>query len=223
VCAQHVTETDFAMQRWTNFALRAAFIVGFLVVLPLMAMPSVASFLDQLLYGTSEKSLPPAQEPRESAPLKTLVRADVSPAGLEVPVSEQASAAESESGRFAPPPLQRAPDFVKTREPVDGPDRHAQPADDVGPLDQATAARIDAVRSRLEELGAEYIRLEMSEDGQNYHCLCEMLVGEKGDQTQPFTATRSDPVDAAQAVLARIEAWRAAESAPKDGPQRRSR
>ena len=68
--------------------------------------------------------------------------------------------------------------------------------------------KIDAVRSRLEELGAEYVRLEMSEDGRTFHCLCDMLLENSAGKTQPFEATRNDPVAAAEAVLENVEAWR---------------
>ena len=111
-----------------------------------------------------------------------------------------------------PPPLQRVPDFLPRAEQPGQNEPSAEPAD-VGPLDQATAKKIDVVRSRLEKLGADYVRLEMSEDGRTYHCLCDMLLENSG-KTQPFEATRNDPVAAAEAVLANVEAWRTAERTP---------
>jgi hypothetical protein len=216
------------MQRWTTFTLRAAFIVGFLIVLPVMAMPTVASYLDRLLYGNSECSLPPAGQ-SDSAPeprVKTPV--DASQAAHEVPIVD-----EPEPGGIAarihsapPPPLQRVPDFLPRAEQPGQNEPSAEPAD-VGPLDQATAKKIDAVRSRLEKLGADYVRLEMSEDGRTFHCLCDMLLENSGGKTQPFEATRNDPVAAAEAVLANVEAWRNAETTPartsKGGPAVRPR
>ena len=205
------------MQRWTSFTLRAGFIIGFLIVLPVMAMPSVAGFLDRLLYGQPESSVPPVvKADTEFAPRKQPAqsRTDASPAAYEVPLPDE-PATSGIAGNFQPPPpsLQRAPDFLpRTKKPASNEDA-VDPAD-LGPLDQATARKIDAVRGRLEKLGAEYVRLELSEDGRTFHCLCDMLLGGETRETQPFEATRNDPVAAAEAVLANVEAWRRAESTP---------
>jgi len=214
--------------------LRAVFIIGFLIVLPVMAMPSVATLLDGLLYGQPEKSGPTTGV--EPAPmLNKLTVAEASQATHEVPLPSEGSDLPAEPGshslaeRFPaapPPPLQQSPDFLPRGERPAAVES-TTPAADVGPLDQATANRIDAVRGRLEELGAEYVRLEMSEDGRTFHCLCDMLLGDEGNMTQPFEATRTDPVAAVQAVLTNVEAWRNAERAPvrgtKSGPPPRTR
>ena len=215
------------MQRWTTFTLRAAFIIGFLIVLPVMAMPSVASFLDRLLYGNAESSLPPAKEPGSVREPRVKTPADASQAAHEVPIVDEPDPSGIAARiHAAPPPLQRVPDFLPRDEKLGPSGPSAEPAD-VGPLDQATAKKIDAVRGRLEELGADYVRLEMSEDGRSFHCLCDMLLENSGGKTQPFEATRDDPVAAAEAVLANVEAWRNVERAPartsKGGPASRPR
>ncbi len=197
------------MPRWTAFTFRAVFIVGFLIVLPVMAMPSVAGYLDRLLYGNAESSVPPMTEPVSTPAPKVQPQADVSRATLELPLSDE-SAPFGNSERFQSPPppqLQRAPAFLSHAKSIDA----IQLTPDVSPLDEATARKIDAVRSRLEELGAEYVRLEMSENGSTFHCHCEMLLEDDTGQTQPFEAIRSDPVAAAEAMLANVEAWRNAD------------
>jgi hypothetical protein len=205
------------MQRWTNFALRTAFIVGFLVVLPMIALPSVAAFLDQLLYGTAHSTIPAV--PSSAGPLSdraTPPIANASPASLELSLPDE-SVPPADAERIQavpPPPLGRAPNFLAPEHSNSQDPNSPKPAADVSPLDQATAQKIDAVRSRLEELGADYVALEMLEDGQTFHCFCDMLLENTGGQTQPFEATRNDPVAAAEAVLASVEAWRDAESSP---------
>lgn len=225
------------MQRWTSFALRAGFIVGFLIVLPVIAMPKVAALLDQLLYGESKSTLPSVASEKDLSsppPSPGPGPANAEPAALDVPqFAESASMLESPERsspgrRFQPPPtMPPSADFVRqagNSEPANSP---VEPAPDVGPLDQATAARIDAIRGRLEELGAEYVRLEMSADGREFHCLCHMLVGNDPSNLQPFEALRKDPVDAAQAVLTSVEDWRTAERtpapSPRSGPETRPR
>ena len=213
------------MQRWTSYTLRAGFIIGFLIVLPVMAMPKVAALLDQLLYGESKSTLPPASGVGESGAPSNSKTTGGSAAIPESPFqAEGLSSSELPADlnsaspfQASPPAMPSAPDFVRQA----GNAEPATPLDasgaDIGPLDQATAAKIDVVRSRLEELGAEYVRLEMSADGREFHCLCHMLVGSDPDQIQPFEATRKDPVAAAQAVLSSVEAWRTAERTPAPG------
>ena len=222
------------MQQWTTFTLRALFIIGFLIVLPVMAMPNVASLLDQFLYGKPESSVPPVLKPETPPPPRGPARAEASQVTHEVPLTSDGDAFSNRAERPgfsggsqpAPPSFQRAPDFLPRDEQAK-PGENSKPPVDIGPLDQATALRIDAVRSRLEELGAEYVRLEMSEDGRTFHCLCDMLMGNGGSKTLPFEATRNDPVAAAEAVLANVEAWRNAERPPArtsiSGPSGRSR
>jgi hypothetical protein len=214
------------MRRWTSFTLRALFIVGFLIVLPVMAMPQVAAVLDQLLYGETESSVPRVGAEKDGAvPLpQSTARRDESTASHVAPLDEDVSRASLERlSSSPPPPLRREPDFLS---PPAAKETHVgespSPAD-VGPLDQGTAAKIDGVRRRLEELGAEYVRLEMSEDGREFHCLCQMAVNNNPEQFQPFEATRNDPVAAAQAVLQNVETWRNAERAPGRNPVFRPR
>jgi hypothetical protein len=227
-----LVEGNSLMQRWTSYTLRAVFIIGFLIVLPLMAMPSVATFLDGLLYGEPKSSVPATNSKPAKVQDQPTV-AEASQATHEVPLPAGGSAFHDEPGplssaeRFkAPPPLQPAPDFLRRTAETD-PSEKSDPESDVGPLDPATANQIDAVRGRLEELGAEYVRLEMSEDGRSFHCLCDMLLAGDGNKTQLFEATRNDPVAAVQAVLTNVEAWRNAEKTParvlQSGPPARTR
>ena len=216
------------MQRWTTFTLRAAFIIGFLIVLPVMAMPSVAGFLDRLLYGDPESSLPPARQSDSATVPRVKTPPDASQAIHEVPIVDEPdpSGIAARIHSAPPPPLQRVPDFLPRTETPRQNGPSSEPAD-VSPLDQATATKIDAIRSHLEKLGADYVRLEMSEDGRTYHCICDMLLENSGGKTQPFEATRDDPVAAAEAVLANVEAWRNVERTPartsKGGPASRPR
>ena len=216
------------MRHWTSYALRAGFIVGFLIVLPVMAMPKVAALLDRLLYGEPQSNLPPPSETGKSLIPRRSEAADDAPVTHELPLQTESPISSklpvdlnpASPFQAGPPALPSSPDFVRqagNSEPEPNP---AQSGPDVGPLDQATAAKIAVVRGRLEELGAEYVRLEMSADGREFHCLCHMLVSNDPSQIQPFEATRKDPVAAAQAVLSNVQAWRIAERAPLGAPKR---
>ena len=211
--------------RWTSYALRAGFIVGFLIVLPVMAMPKMASLLDRLLYGESESTLPPASgiggsvTPPESKTKDGATAIYESPLQTESPNSSELPVDLDRTSPFnaGPPAMSPSPDFVRQAGNAEPAANRDESEADIGPLDQATATKIDLVRSRLELLGAEYVRLEMSADGREFHCLCHMLLASDPSQIQPFEATRKDPVAAARAVLANVEAWRTAKRTPDRG------
>src|SRR5436190_6135291 len=84
-------EGNSIMQRWTSYTLRAVFIIGFLIVLPVMAMPSVAKLLDGLLYGEPEKSGPTTGAEPAPAPNTSSV-AEASQATHEVPLPSEGAA-----------------------------------------------------------------------------------------------------------------------------------
>src|SRR5687767_11970032 len=46
------------MHRTTSLALRGVFLLGFLVALPVIALPGVARFVDQTLYGKPTPAIP---------------------------------------------------------------------------------------------------------------------------------------------------------------------
>jgi hypothetical protein len=208
------------MQRWTTFALRAAFILGFLVVLPVIALPSVARFLDEMLYGTLERTVPIAPDSSSLPAPRTSGLAQAIPASLEVPVPDDSLPPEGARVPTVPPPEFRSvPDFLPAAEPPVSSLTSQKSASEVSPLDKATAKKIDAIRRQLEELGAAYVRLEMSEDGLSFHCFCEMQL-KNGGRTQSFEATRNDPVAAAEAVLAEVDGWRKGESSAAGGSKR---
>ena len=209
------------MQRWTTFALRAAFILGFLVVLPVIALPSVARFLDEMLYGTPERTVPFAPDSSSLQAPQTSGLAHATPASLEVPVPDDSLPPEGARVPTVPPPEFRSvPDFLPAAEPSVARLTPQKSASGLSPLDEATAKKIDAIRTQLEELGAAYVRLEVSEDGLSFHCLCEMLPRNGGGKTQSFEATRNDPIIAAEAVLDSVEAWRKADSSAAGGSKR---
>jgi hypothetical protein len=75
-------------------------------------------------------------------------------------------------------------------------------------------ARLQQIRERLEQLGAEYVLVDMQDSGRfRFHC--RMLVDPRTRYTRPFDATSFDPIAAGQQVLGDVEKWRqAAASSP---------
>jgi hypothetical protein len=68
--------------------------------------------------------------------------------------------------------------------------------------------RLDEIRQRLEDLGAEYIRVETLPGDGKYHCECRMLVTPGSAVTETFEASGKDATAVAEQVLEAIEAWR---------------
>src|SRR5436190_17560866 len=101
------------MQRWTTFALRAAFILGFLIVLPVIALPSVARVLDELLYGTPQSTIPSAPDSGSSPAPRASELAHATPAALELPLPDDSFPPDAERIPAVPPPEFRSvPDFL---------------------------------------------------------------------------------------------------------------
>jgi hypothetical protein len=94
------------------------------------------------------------------------------------------------------------------------PDHRLGPAAAETKLDERTIARLQQVRQRLEQLGAEYVMAETKDDGQ-YRFHCRMLIDERSRFTRPFEASSADCIAAAEQVLRDVETWRLAASSPQ--------
>jgi hypothetical protein len=87
------------------------------------------------------------------------------------------------------------------------------------PVDERTMERLQQIRQRLEQLGAEYVVVETQDSGR-YRFHCRMLVDERTRFTRPFDASSFDAVAAGQQVLREVEAWRQAASEPRQAAAR---
>jgi hypothetical protein len=76
-------------------------------------------------------------------------------------------------------------------------------------IDDQAIARLQQIRQRLEQLGAEYVIVESLEGGR-YRFHCRMLIDERSRFTKPFETSSFDPVAAGEQVLQSVQAWRAA-------------
>jgi len=184
------------------FSLRALFLLGFVVAMPVLALPPVARWMDELLYGAAPADLgrPPVAASQAAPPL---LAERVVPA-----VYDEASPATAPRGLDsppAPPALAPVPAFAPVAPP-------AEPAT-LSPetrIDERVIARLQQVRQRLEELGAEYVMAETVDGGARYRFHCQMLVDERSRFTKQFEATSFDPIAAADQVLREVERWRSA-------------
>jgi len=213
-----------------SLVLRSLFLLGFVLAMPLLALPSVARWADDFLYGDSPR------EPADTAPVKedrtsADEQRDVMQAVLETPLPGTANSSASDSHSRGldsvpaqPPEMPPNPEFPSS--PVDHPESTLSPTLDLqfdpssftsgrpqgsGPgTENARAAlptRIGEIRERLEDLGAEYIRLELA--GGEFHCQCRMLMAKDSAETKLFAASGKDVTAVAEQVLESVEAWRA--------------
>ena len=93
---------------------------------------------------------------------------------------------------------------------------HVSTADSIQWRDpQSVPNRLLQLRERLEQLGADYLLLELSPGQEVRYCFqCRMRVAHNADGIQifdvrTFKATEADPVRAMAVVLAEVRAWRA--------------
>ena len=184
------------------FSLRALFLLGFVVAMPVLALPPVARWLDERLYGAAPTGFGRAPLAAATASAPPLLAERVVPAVYDEasPVSPRGLDAPA-----APPALAPVPAFARVAPALEAP---------AGPLpepkiDERVIARLQQVRQRLEELGAEYVMAE-TVDGARYRFHCRMLVDDRSRYTKSFEATSFDPVAAADQVLRDVETWRTA-------------
>lgn len=201
------------------FSLRAIFLLGFIVAMPVLALPSVARRIDEWLYGAppADFGRPPVPPPLTDEPLAPLARSNVAPARFDeaspapqslMPQSyvQQASA----TGRYEPsvPPPTTSP-FAPATVPSTTLPPAAEPQ-----IDERTIARLQQIRQRLEELGAEYVLVDTQDSGRfRFHC--RMIVDGRSRATRAFEGMSFDPVAAGEQVLGDVERWRAT---PVTGP-----
>jgi hypothetical protein len=184
--------------------LRALFLLAFVVAMPVLALPAVARRIDELIYPAPAVnfSAPAAQESVPNSALDQSPVVDhVSPASWQTPV-EMKSPRGLESAEAEPPPLPAMPGFANNNSI---PPEKAAPET---PIDQATLDRLEQIRSRLEQLGAQYVLVEASDDAQSYRCHCQMLVDAQSNYTRPFEVKSAEPLEAAERVLREVEQWR---------------
>jgi hypothetical protein len=203
-------------------SLRAVFLLGFVIAMPVLALPPVARRIDTLLYGPAPTGFgqPPgaaaaAPAPPTSEPFETKHASPVSPTRFDEPSpAAQVAAAGYESPAAPAPPLVPS-QFTMPSPSAPAASGKAEPA----PLDERTMERLQQIRQRLEQLGAEYVVVETQDSGR-YRFHCRMLVDERSRFTRPFDATSFDPVAAGQQVLRDVEAWRLAANDPRQAAAR---
>jgi hypothetical protein len=188
------------------------FLLGFVIVMPLLALPAVARRLDDWLYGPPPENLSQSRLRQELAPALAAQSSEgVSPASFDEVAAPAFARGDGQPGLddlpASPPPLDPLPTFERLTTTVEpGAIRAAAHS----PLDDATAARLVRIRAELETLGAEYILLETSDAGGTYRFHCQIRVSDAAPYTREFEATAGDPLAAALRVLGEVSAWRTA-------------
>ena len=188
-------------------SVRAVFLFGFVIAMPILALPPVARQIDRLLYGAppTDFGRPPAAPPVPiERPANTAVVAQAS-------YDEPSPAPDSAfAGQESPPLLAAMPQFDLPAPGMPGvPGISPLVPEPERRIDEQAIARLQRIRERLEQLGAEYVVVEMLEGGR-YRFQCRMLIDERSRFTKPFEAGSFDPVAAGEQVLQSVEAWRGA-------------
>ena len=192
-----------------RFALsvKAVVLFGLIVALPLLAVPVAARLIDARLSAAPPAEMAAGSNiagPEDVIALPIFVER-VSPNSAQDPVDLDVNPPAGLDDAGAPPP---APPTAF--EPLLAPPAAPQASDEEVAIDDQTVARLQAVRTRLEELGADYVIVETTDVGGRFRFHCRMLVDGKSPFTRPFEAISPDPVAAGQQVLREVEAWRLA-------------
>ena len=197
-----------------SLVLRSLFLLGFVLAMPLLALPRVARWVDDFLYGESKPDSPHQEQAPHSDENADAV-ANVAQAVLETPLGESMdppARVGKDRGLDAaitqPPTMPPTPDFPQSSFP------EAQqtdvPRSPAANAEAATATeRLGEIRQRLEDLGADYIVLKLVEETNQFHCQCRMIVAPGLAETETFQADGKDACAVAEQVLKSVEAWRA--------------
>jgi hypothetical protein len=210
---------DCRMPRSTSLLLRALFLLGFIIVLPLLALPPVVHYLDEALYGKAKSTIPPLVAQTELPPV-----AESPPGESNSPASYDSSQAgngahgngssayEGLDALTAAPPLAPPAAFPLGAAGASSPPRSelGAPSEPALGDPQEWIAKVQQIRQRLEVLGAKYILLETADGPGKYRFHCQMLLDETSPYTRDFEAISTDPLIAAQDVLHEVEQWRLA-------------
>src|SRR5689334_2572964 len=137
-------------------SLRAMFLLGFVIAMPVLALPPVARRIDELLYGPppADFGRPPAAAPLSDDLIQPKAAAPVSPPRYD----EASPAAWALAGSPVEPP-NAAPTFP-TATRFDLPSTTAPAHAPEPKVDEQTIARLQQIRDSLEKLGAEYVVVE---------------------------------------------------------------
>jgi len=190
-------------------SLRAAFLLGFVIAMPVLALPPVARRIDELLYGPppADFGRPPAAAPLSEELIHPKAAAPLTPPRYDEPSpAAHALAASHVEAPAVAPAFSPTPGFDR---PATSAAAAAEPK-----IDEQTIARLQQIRGSLEQLGAEYVVVEAQDSGRfRFHC--RMLVDAQSRYTKSFEANSFDPIAAGQQVLRDVEVWRTAASGPR--------
>jgi hypothetical protein len=193
-------------------SLRAIFLLGFVTAMPVLALPPVARRIDELLYGPppADFGRPPAAAPvaDDSLPPAPQQHPAMQPSVQRFDEHSPAPSGIVQSSFTAPvhaPSLAPTPEFALTDPPrASGLNPAPEPK-----IDPGTISKLQQIRERLEQLGADYVVVEV-QDGGRYRFFCRMLVDGRSSFTKQFEATSFDALAAGEQVLRDVTAWRSA-------------
>ena len=188
-------DTQNLRQRSLSNTFRALVLLGFLTAVPLFAVFSAPTLSSVQVLGSSMRPQAQITTSRPTEPTPTddrSARLDAAQRTTPKPRRSRAAAVQQAVAPRRPPETAA---LVGQSNP-----------DSVLPTDH-----FRFIQNRLRQLGAAYFRLETITNSRKYHFFCRIDAARDGQSGTHFEATRLDPVDAMDAVLAKAESWYAAQ------------
>ena len=214
------------MFRLTGLTVRAIFLIGFIIALPVLALPKVSELANRFLYG-EEKTIvgDGATAPAAGGTATPYGDVGASPASFNAPLfapessgptPEQAAWQSDLPPTFGPGPRLGSRGAAETNQPAVGPpdvygdgglENSPSPAPP-SPFGEEILAQLAQIREALELMGAQSLVLHVVEGTENYRFHCEVLLAPQSPYTRQFEAVSPDPLLAAETVLAEVTRWR---------------
>lgn len=187
-----------------SITIRTAVVLGFLIVMPVLALPPVGNWVDHvrqsIAFGAAAQSQSATWSAKPQIERQTVL---VNSAEREAAVSASiAEAAPRLDFRAAMPPQHASRDEVVTLRSREQAEQQARR------FREAAIARSQFIQERLKQMGAAYMILERAPpDGAAYRFHCQMPIAGSDTYTRPFEVTAPDAIQAMERVLADVESW----------------
>lgn len=223
------------MFRLTGLSVRAFFLIGFIIALPVLAIPKISELTDRYLYGPEKAAVGDGTAAPAGQTIEPYGDIGASPASFDAPLfapeshgpaPERAPWQNDLPPSFGPEPrfasrgdtpasqaIPQPPAYSADTASYDQGGYSAAATTPASPFGEEILSQLQQIRAALELMGAQALVLEAVEGTSNYHFHCEVQLNPQSPYTRQFEAVSPDPLLAAETVLAEVTRFRQASPA----------
>ncbi|MEZ6109607.1 MAG: hypothetical protein R3C99_00935 [Pirellulaceae bacterium] len=190
--------------------VRTTVVLGVVLLLPILAMPDVLDRLETMLYGREQTLVQTAESQRPNG-------SDFNESSPGIPRLSLSAEPAWDAAMLRRPPLDPNPTLINPPAVYSAdvvPSGRSSQGEVQDSLPVAETNQLAAIQERLQVLGAHYLRLEqVSSEPPVFRFVCHVELPGNTAYSRPFEAVAESPLEAAAAIVAEVESWRAESSA----------